>query len=414
MRDQAQEHRAGHVGQRVADRDVHGHEHAVEHEAQHPDDGVAHIELTARAAASEQEEVRDLDGDHRREHRADQVQEVRDVVHREADGADRADDGHDERGVLAVDLLRQGLGGDAGAVRIEERRRDGREDEDEQRGHAEAGLDHDERDVALAGEDGGAHADDVHPAAHDAVGQRARERGGEGLFGLARVVGDERQPRQRHGHGQLDRCAEAQAVVRRGDGRAAAEHHHAQHDREDEQRRHGDLVDPAEVLDADGDPHHDEPADDETPHPLADAEHGVRGQCAVIDHDGRPADELQHVERGEKQAADAAEAQLDRAHGAAAGAAADEAREEEHRTANDMADEDGEQALREAEGRKVRACEDLRDGHGRAEPDEAVLEAGSLFHAQASCRYSGFRSNAWSIGPEPAPRSSMAASAPER
>ena len=37
-----------------------------------------------------------------------------------------------------------------------------------------------------------------------------------------------------------------------------------------------------------------------------------------------------------------------------------------------------------------------------------------FFHAQASCRYSGFRSNAWSIGPEPAPRSSMAASAPER
>ena len=342
VRDHTQKHRGGHIGQRVADRDVHIHEHAVEREAQHPDDGVAHVQLSARTAAVQQEKVRDLDGDHRREHRTDEVEEVRDVVHREADGADCADDGHDERGILAVDLLRQRLGRDAGAVRIEEGRRDGRKDEDEQRDHAEAGLDHDQRDVALAGEDGGAHADEIHPAAHDAVGQRARERGGKGLFGLARIVGDERQPRQRHGHGELDRCAEAQAAVGLRDGRAAAKNDHAQHDRENEQRGHGNLVDPAEVLDADGDPQHDQPADDQTPHPFADAEHGVRGERAVIDHDGRPADELQHVERGEKQAADAAEAQLDRAHGAAAGAAADEAREEEHRAADDMADDDAE------------------------------------------------------------------------
>ena len=105
VRDQAQEHRASHIGQGVADRDVHIHEYAVEREAQHPDDGVAHVQLSVRTAAAQQEKVRDLDGDHRREHRTDEVEEVRDVVHREADGADRADDGHDERGILAVDLL---------------------------------------------------------------------------------------------------------------------------------------------------------------------------------------------------------------------------------------------------------------------------------------------------------------------
>ena len=168
------------------------------------------------------------------------------------------------------------------------------------------------------------------------------------------------------------------------------------------------------IFDADGDPQHDQPADDQTPYPFADAEHGVRGERAVIDHDRRPADELQHVERREKQAADAAEAQLDRAHGAEAGAAADESGEEKHRTADDVAEQDGKQTLGEAEGREIRAGEDFGDGHGRTEPDEAVLKCRCFFHAQASCRYSGFRSNAWSIGPEPAPRSSMAASAPER
>ena len=199
----------------------------------------------------------------------------------------------------------------------------------------------------------------------------------ETLFEMASEMDDELD-------GKLDRRAETQAAVGLCDGRAAAEYHHAQHDREDEQCGHGDLVDPAEIFDADGDPQHNQPADDQTPHPFADAEHGVRGERAVIDHDRRPADKLQHVERGKKQAADAAEAQLDRAHGAEAGAAADESGEEKHRTADDVAEQDGKQTLGEAEGREIRAGEDLGDGHGRTEPDEAVLEAGRFFHLPAS------------------------------
>ena len=44
-----------------------------------------------------------------------------------------------------------------------------------------------------------------------------------------------------------------------------------------------------------------------------------------------------------------------------------------------MAQEDGQQALPEAQRGKVGAGEDLRDGDRRAEPDEAVFKYGGTF-----------------------------------
>ena len=235
-------------------------------------------------------------------------------------------------------------------------------------------------------------------------------------MGLAGVVAHERQPGKRHRHGQLHRRAEAHRLPEgRGVPRRSVEEDDlAEHQREDEERRHGDLVHEAEVRDAYEYPQEDERAYDQAPGPGSRLKDAVRGQGPVVDHDGRPAHELEDVQKREEQPALFAEGELHRLHRAKARPAAYEPREEKQRAAYDMADDDGEDALAHAQGREVGAGQDLRNGDARAEPDEAVLEGGGLFHPRASCLYSGFMSKAWSIGPEPRPRSSIAASAPER
>ena len=57
--------------------------------------------LSRQKAAAQQEEVRDLDGDHRREYGTDQIKEVGDVIHRKKDGCQDADEGdHDANSLL--------------------------------------------------------------------------------------------------------------------------------------------------------------------------------------------------------------------------------------------------------------------------------------------------------------------------
>ena len=115
-----------------------------------------------------------------------------------------------------------------------------------------------------------------------------------GFFRFSGVVADERQPRQRHGDRQFHRSAEGEAVVRNRGG-LSLEDDAAQKKRQHKEGGHRHGVDFAEVLDADQNPQRDQHPDHQTPDPSAGGEDAVGRECAVIDHDGGPADELQHV-----------------------------------------------------------------------------------------------------------------------
>ena len=100
----------------------------------------------------QQETVRDLHRDHRREHRTNQVQEIRDIIHGEQDGPHRADDRHRHGHVLAFQFIPDALGGNAGAPRVQKGGGDGGQYQNHQRRDAKARLHHDGRNIALAGE----------------------------------------------------------------------------------------------------------------------------------------------------------------------------------------------------------------------------------------------------------------------
>ena len=175
------------------------------------------------------------------------------------------------------------------------------------------------------------------------------------------------------------------------------------------QSSHRNFVDPAQIGHADGDPHDNQRTDDKAPDPAANRKNAADGQCTVIDHDGRPADELQNVQERKQQAALLAEAHFYGLHSAAARAPADEARQQHHGAADDMPEQNGRKALCHTQRRKGGAGQDLGQRDARAEPDQAVLKGRGLFHSTKS----PFSANMWFIGPEPRPRSSIAASAPE-
>jgi len=220
--------------------------------------------------------VSDLHRDHRRKDRADQVQEAGDVVHREEDGPGHADDRHHDGGLFTVQFGGQALGRDARRPGVQKRGGHGGEHQNHQRGNAKPGLDHDDGNVILAGENRRAHADDVHPAGHQPVDDDADPGGLGGLLGIAGIVADQRQPGQGHCHGQLHRCAKGQALtVHSGHHIAGEEDDLTQHQREDKQRGHRDFVDPAQVGDAHGDPQNNQCADDQAPHPAANVENAA-------------------------------------------------------------------------------------------------------------------------------------------
>ena len=93
---------------------------------------------------------------------------------------------------------------------------------------------------------------------------------------------------------------------------------------------------------------------------MSHGENAADGQRAVIDHDGRPAHQLENVQESEQQPALLAEAHFHGFHGAAAGAAADQSRKEHHGAANDVADENSRQTSGHAQRGERGAGEDLR------------------------------------------------------
>ena len=72
---------------------------------------------------------------------------------------------------------------------------------------------------------------------------------------------------------------------------------------EQEQPRHGDGVHALDTQNPDADPRDDEHADHEAPDPAPSVHDAARRERTVIDHDARPADELQNVQRGKEHPA---------------------------------------------------------------------------------------------------------------
>ena len=254
---------------------IHAHEYALEDEAEKPDHEVPDIKASNSVLALQEKEIRNLDGNHGSEDRADEVEEVRNVVHREGNRGNRANDRGPDGDPFAGNLCGQGLAGDACGVRVHERGRHRGEDDDQKPRNADAGLQDDLGNVAVPDENGSAHANDVHPAADEAVDDAANGCRRHGLFGTSGVVADEGEPGERHGHGQLHRRPEAHALLRKAADPISAENDHAKDDREDKKGRHGNDIHFPEVLDANKKPDHDECPDDEAPDPVAGGKYPV-------------------------------------------------------------------------------------------------------------------------------------------
>ena len=160
--------------------------------------------VTETAAVRLQEEkIRDLNGDHGREHGPDQIEEIRDIVHGVDDGRGRSNNGHRHRGPLFADGFGNGHAGHACGVGVQKGGGHGGQDDDQQSRHAQPGLYHNLGNIRYAGKNRRAHADHVHPDAHQAVDHRAGRRGRQGFLSLPGIVADQGQPGQGHGNGQL-------------------------------------------------------------------------------------------------------------------------------------------------------------------------------------------------------------------
>ena len=114
---------------------------------------------------------------------------------------------------------------------------------------------------------------------------------------------------------------------------------------------------------------------------MTEVENTTDCQGSIIDHDGSPANQLKHIQEGEQQAALLSKAHFHGLHGAATGATADETRQKHHGAADDVTNDDRRQTLGHAQRCKGSTGEDLRQRNACAEPDQAVLEGGRLFHA---------------------------------
>ena len=221
---------------------------------------------------------------------------------------------------LAREPLRQALRGDARAPGVQEGGRHRGEDEDDERRDAEAGLHHDEGDVALAGVDGRAHADHVHPAGDEAVGQGARRRGGEGLFGLAGVVAHRAAARKAASPRPAPPPRRSSSPPRRPRRPPASPSKKMTLQSTSVRMKSAAMAilftRPRFVMPMSIHRRMSAPMTrHQTQAPVV--KDAVRGQGPVVDHDGRPAHQLEDVQKRKEQPALLAEGHLHRLHGAA-------------------------------------------------------------------------------------------------
>ena len=113
--------------------------------------------------------------------------------------------------------------------------------------------------------------------------------------------------------------------------------------------------------------------------------HTVSCQRAVIDHNGSPAHQLEHIQEGKEDSALFPEAHFYSFHSTAARFAADHACKEKHGAAYKMSDNNGKKPFLKAQRGKASSCEDFCQGNACAEPDQAVFEDGGTFFGHVSC-----------------------------
>ena len=341
-----------------------------------------------RRILAQDEVACNLHGNHRREDRSDDVEEARDVIHRIEGRRNRAEDGDTNADGTPRDAAHDALARDTRRVRVEVGGRDGGEDDDAEPRNTKPRVEHDLRDIRLTRENCRAHADEVHPAANQPVDNRTDGGRGDGLLRLARIVRDERQPRERHCNRQLECHRKAHRLARSGALRRARAAHEdgAEEHGEEEECRHRNGVHALDAQDANTNPYNNQSADYETPDPMRQLHHTARRERAVIDHDARPADELQHVQCRKEQPPARAERHLDRLHCTAPRPRTDQPCEKEQRTADDVTDNDCNAAVAKAERRKECACQNLRERDACTKPNERVrAESCPLFHDEPPC-----------------------------
>lgn len=101
VHEQRDEHDDHHVWQSVAEHKIGVHQQPIQDKACQPDEQVVQTESGVAAVMTQKQDIRDLDGDHRREYGTDQIKEVGDVIHRKKDGCQDADEGdHDANSLL--------------------------------------------------------------------------------------------------------------------------------------------------------------------------------------------------------------------------------------------------------------------------------------------------------------------------
>ena len=315
------------------------------------------------------EKVRDHDSDHGCKDRSDQIEEVREIIHGQCDRADNTDHSGGNGDLFAVDLFGEQLTGDTCGISVQESCCDCGEDDDDQSHNTEACRQHDLGDIAGTGENGRAHSDDIHPAAHNAV-----DHGGPGgcrqrLLCLSRVVTDQGQPGQGHGDVEFDRRTEGQPSFCLRRQISVFEDDKGQDDSEDEEQAHGNHIDLSQALDSDHQPDNDQAADHQGPDPFAAGQCSVGRQRSVIDHDGGPADQLQNIQDGKQESTLAAKAERDRLHGAHALFAAHISCQEEEKASDHMSDNDRQQSPAEPQRGKKCSGQDLSQTDARSEPD---------------------------------------------
>lgn len=94
-----------HIRECISKRNIHIHQNTVKYKTDHPDYTIHDIQRYFQAVLSLQnEEIRNLDCDHRREYRTDQVQEIGNVVHRINDCSDHSDHSYNNCCIFPIDF----------------------------------------------------------------------------------------------------------------------------------------------------------------------------------------------------------------------------------------------------------------------------------------------------------------------
>ena len=224
----------------------------------------------------------------------------------------------------------------------------------------------------------------VQPDERDEVADRGSPEGVAWPASEARVVGRERKPRRRHGHGEVDALPEREAARCVGAPEIAGARTVQRPPREvADGRGHRPDREPPDVLADEGDRagegerKRDRPEDEDPDPALAEAEdavsEGVR-RCRDDDQlEGRPAQVLHDVEHRRRVRAALPERLPHEHHPREAALGADVAREAKEGAAEDGADDDREQSPLEAQAGEVRAGDQDEQADAEVPPEQGEV-----------------------------------------